>query len=83
MLRSTAGGGFSSNQAEYVNTNGQINDIGIQNAYASPRPVIWVQDASCLLYTSPYTLMLTLSAFAGLALVGGLLAQRRRVRRDR
>ncbi len=50
MLRSTVGGGFSSNQAEYVNTNGQINDIGIQNAYASPRPVIWVQDASMLLH---------------------------------
>ena len=46
MLRSTVDG----NQAEYVNTNGQINDIGIQNAYASPRPVIWVQDASMLLH---------------------------------
>ena len=32
---------------------------------------------------TPYRLMLTLSAFAGLALVGGLLAQRRRVRRER
>ncbi len=32
---------------------------------------------------TPYTLMLTLSAFAGMALVGGLLAQRRRVRCER
>ena len=33
--------------------------------------------------TTPYTLMLTFSAFAGMALVGGLLAQHRRVRRER
>lgn len=50
MLRSTVGDGFSSNQVEYVNTDGQINDISVQTVYASPRPVIWIQDASMLLH---------------------------------
>lgn len=51
MLRSTLGDGFfSTNQAEYVDINGQIYAIDVQTDYAFPRPVIWVQDASMLLH---------------------------------